>query len=223
MAERPTAVLISGRGSNLKALIAAAAGPDSAARIRLVLSDRPAPGLEHARAAGIEAGTIDRRAFKTGGAFEEALDERLRGRDIELVCLAGFMRILSAGLVERWRDRLLNVHPSLLPAFPGLDTHRRALEAGVKIHGCTVHLVRAEVDCGPIIIQGAVPVLADDTPEVLAARVLEVEHRIFPCALQLVASGRARVESERVAVDAPSAAGPPLVSPICAGGAPVGG
>lgn len=210
---RPTAVLISGRGSNLQALIEGTARPVSSARIVLVLSDQEAPGLAHARAAGIEAATVDRQAFERREAFERVLDRRLRDAGAELICLAGFMRILSPHFVDRWRDRILNIHPSLLPAFPGLDTHRRALDAGVRIHGCTVHLVRAEVDCGPIIVQGAVPVLPDDTPDVLAARVLEVEHRIYPYALDLLAAGRVRVEGDRAVIDSPPGSLDPMLNP----------
>ena len=210
---RPTAVLISGRGSNLQALIEGTARPVSSARIVLVLSDQEAPGLAHARAAGIEAATVDRQAFERREAFERVLDRRLRDAGAELICLAGFMRILSPRFVDRWRERILNVHPSLLPAFPGLDTHRRALDAGVRIHGCTVHLVRAEVDCGPIIVQGAVPVLPDDTPDVLAARVLEVEHRIYPYALDLLAAGRVRVEGDRAVIDSPPGSLDPMLNP----------
>jgi phosphoribosylglycinamide formyltransferase-1 len=196
-----TAVLISGRGSNLAALIDACARPGTEAAIALVISNRPdAAGLQHARAAGIPVETIDHRGFEARENFEKSLNRSLEASDISLVCLAGFMRLLSPWFTERWRDRLLNIHPSLLPAFPGLDTHRRALAAGVRFSGCTVHFVRAEVDAGPIIVQGVVAVRPDDTPESLAARVLEAEHRCYPLALDLVASGRARVESERVVI-----------------------
>ncbi len=196
---RRVAVLISGRGSNLRALIDHCALPDASAEIRLVISDRPdAPGLEHARAAGISSEIIDQGPRIH---LERGLDESLQSSDIELVCLAGFMRVLSPEFVAGWRDRLLNIHPSLLPAFRGLDTHRRALEAGVRFHGCTVHFVRAEVDAGPIIVQGALPVRQDDTSDSLAARVLALEHRCYPQALELVASGRVRVVGERVAVE----------------------
>jgi phosphoribosylglycinamide formyltransferase 1 len=197
-----TAVLISGRGSNLAALIDACARPDAAAEIALVISNRPdAAGLQHARAAGIPVATIDHRGFEARADFEESLNRSVEAADINLICLAGFKRLLSAWFTERWRDRLLNIHPSLLPAFPGLDTHRRALAAGVRFSGCTVHFVRAEVDAGPIIVQGLVPVHLDDTPESLAARVLQAEHRCYPLALELVASGRARVEGERVVIE----------------------
>lgn len=207
MARLRTAVLISGRGSNLEALIAATRAPDHPAEIALVVSNWPdAAGLGHAAAAGIACRVIDpadhsgpdRAASRA--AFDAALSEALETAGIELVCLAGFMRILTGDFVARWRDRLINIHPSLLPAFPGLDTHARALAAGVKLHGCTVHFVREAVDSGPIIGQAAVPVLAADTPETLAARVLAVEHRLYPACLRLVAEGRAEVKGERVVI-----------------------
>jgi phosphoribosylglycinamide formyltransferase 1 len=213
-ARRRTAVLISGRGSNLGALIRACAGPGAAAKIALVISNRAdAAGLQHARAAGIPVETIDHRRFERRDEFDRLLNETIEARDIELVCLAGFMRVLSPWFTERWRDRLLNVHPSLLPAFPGLDTHRRALAAGVRFSGCTVHFVRAEVDVGPIIVQGAVPVLPDDTEERLAGRVLQAEHRCYPLALELVASGHARVVDERVLIDGAATPEAILVNP----------
>jgi phosphoribosylglycinamide formyltransferase-1 len=197
-----TAVLISGRGSNLAALIAGCARPGAPAEIALVLSNRPdAAGLQRATAAGVAVQTIDHRQFQAPEDFERSLNSTLEAHGIHLVCLAGFMRVLSAWFTERWRDRLLNIHPSLLPAFPGLDTHRRALAAGVRFSGCTVHLVRAEVDAGPIIAQGVVAVRPEDTPETLAARVLSAEHRCYPLALDLVASGRVRVENERVVIE----------------------
>lgn len=189
----PVAVLISGRGSNMEALINAAADPDYPARIALVLSNRSdAAGLATARAAGIRAEAVDHRPFgKDRAAHEAALDALLRAAGAELVCLAGYMRLLTPFLVEAWQGRMLNIHPSLLPAFPGLHTHARALEAGVKLHGCTVHLVTQGMDEGPILAQAAVPVLPGDTEEVLAARVLRQEHRLYPAALAAVARGRA--------------------------------
>jgi len=197
-----TAVLISGRGSNLAALIDACAMPASSAEIALVISNRPhAAGLKHVAAEGIAAEVIDHRRFEAREAFERAVTSALEASDIQLVCLAGFMRLLSPWFTERWRDRVLNIHPSLLPAFPGLDTHRRALTAGVRFSGCTVHFVRAMVDAGPIIVQGVVPVRPEDTPDALAARILQAEHRCYPLALDLVASGRARVEGEQVLID----------------------
>ena len=211
---RPTAVLISGRGSNLAALLAAAAEPGFPARIQLVLSNQPgARGLDLARAAGVAAEVIDHRAFSGREAFERALDDRLRDAGIELVCLAGFMRILGPVLVAAWQGRMLNVHPSLLPAFPGLDTHRRALAAGVRFHGCTIHVVSAELDAGPIVVQGVVPVGVDDTEDELAARVLLLEHRCYPLALRLLASGRARVVGKRVVIDGARAPASVLINP----------
>jgi phosphoribosylglycinamide formyltransferase-1 len=201
MAQRRVAVLISGSGSNLQALIDGCAVLGHAARIVLVISNRAdAYGLQRAARAGIPTRTIDHRAFPDRATFDAAIDAALREAEIELICLAGFMRILTAAFVEAWRDRMLNVHPSLLPAFRGLHAHARALAAGVRAHGCTVHLVRAELDLGPIIVQGLVPVLDGDDADVLAARVLELEHRCYPVALALVASGRGRVEEERIVV-----------------------
>lgn len=195
------AVLISGRGSNLAALIAAAQG-DYPACIGLVLANRAdANGLARAAEAGIATAVIPHRDFPTREAFERAMDARIRAAGCDLVCLAGFMRVLTPWFIGQWRDRLINIHPSLLPVFPGLDTHARALAAGVRIHGCTVHLVREGVDEGPIIVQAAVPVLPGDDAESLAARVLAAEHRAYPLALRLIASGAARIEGERVIVD----------------------
>jgi phosphoribosylglycinamide formyltransferase-1 len=192
MTRKRVAVLISGRGSNMAALIAAAQAPDYPAEIVLVLSSRPdAPGLAHAREAGIATAVIDHTAF--GGdreAFDRALDAKLAGSRVDLVCLAGFMRLLTPWFVGRWSGRLLNIHPSLLPEFRGLHTHRRALAANASRHGATVHFVVPELDAGPIVVQGSVAVLAGDTEDTLAARVLEVEHRIYPEALREVAQGR---------------------------------
>ena len=193
-------VLLSGRGSNLQALLDAGA---ASWKVALAVSNVPgAPGHAHAEAAGVPARIVPHRDFADRAAFEEALDAELRAADIELVVLAGFMRVLGPEFVARWRDRAVNIHPSLLPAFRGLDTHRRALEAGVRWHGCTVHFVRAELDAGPIILQAAVPVRPDDTEETLAARVLAREHHVLPMAVGWIAEGRVRVEHERVvAVD----------------------
>ena len=190
--KRRTAILISGRGSNMEALIAAARDPAYPAEIVLVLSNRPdARGLETARAAGIGAEAIDHRDFgRDRPAHEAAIDATLRAADVEIVCLAGYMRLLTPFLVGAWRGRMLNIHPSLLPSFPGLHTHARALEAGVKLHGCTVHLVTAEMDSGPILAQAAVPVLDGDTEDDLAERVLRPEHAIYPAALAALAAGR---------------------------------
>ncbi len=195
-------VLISGRGSNMQALIEAAAAKDYPARIVTVISNRPgAPGLERAQAAGIPTLVIDHKAYDDRETFEDALDDALRAAKVELVCLAGFMRLLTASFVARWRNRLLNIHPSLLPAFKGLHTHERALEAGVRFSGCTVHFVRPEMDDGPIIAQAAVPVHADDTPDDLAARILAMEHKIYPLAVRLLAEGRVRVAGGHVMIE----------------------
>ena len=181
-----TAILISGSGSNLQALIDASKAGTIDIRIALVLSNNPSAfGLERARKAGIETSVIDHRRFERREDFDQAISAELSRRGIELVCLAGFMRILGSRIVEQWKDRMINIHPSLLPAFKGLNTHTRALDAGVKVHGCTVHLVTPELDDGRIIAQGVVPVLEDDTPSSLAARVLEVEHRCYPLAVGL--------------------------------------
>src|SRR5687768_13416589 len=176
--KKRVAVLLSGRGSNLAALIAAAEAKDYPAEIALVLSNVPdAPGLNRAKESGIATAVVDHRLFGTKNKFENEIDARLRDAGVELICLAGFMRILSKNFVEAWWDRILNIHPSLLPLFPGLNTHERALTAGAKEHGATVHFVRAATDQGPILAQATVRVLAGDTPAKLAARVLEAEHR----------------------------------------------
>jgi len=183
-----TAVLISGRGSNMSALVEAARSPNFAAEIVLVLSDNPAaPGLAIAREAGVAAEAIDFRAYPGRAAFETALDARLCEARAEIVCLAGFMRLLSPAFVERWEGRILNIHPSLLPDLRGLHTHERALRQGLAEHGCTVHFVTAELDAGPVIAQARVPVLPGDDAETLAARVLKEEHRLYPAALNAVA------------------------------------
>ena len=200
--KKKVAVLISGRGSNMQALIEAARAADYPAEIVRVISNRPdAAGLAHAAAAGIATEIVDHKAFLGRDRFEAELSLRLEACGAELVCLAGFMRLLTGGFVATWRDRLINIHPSLLPAFPGLDTHARALAAGVRFTGCTVHFVRTEMDAGPIIVQAAVPVLPGDDEQRLAARVLEAEHRAYPLALALVAGGRADVAGETVVVD----------------------
>jgi phosphoribosylglycinamide formyltransferase-1 len=191
-------ILISGRGSNMASLIAAARAADYPAEIVCVLSNRPeAAGLAKAAAAGLPAHAIDHARFASREAFEAELDAALRAAAVDLVACAGFMRRMTAGFVERWRDRMLNIHPSLLPSFPGLDTHARALAAGVKLTGCTVHVVRPEIDSGPIIAQAAVPVLAADTVESLGARVLAAEHRLYPHALQLFAADAISIAGQR--------------------------
>jgi phosphoribosylglycinamide formyltransferase 1 len=195
-ARKRVAILISGRGSNMAALIEAAKATDYPAAIVLVVSNRPdAAGLAHARAEGIETAVVDHRPFgENREALERALDEELQTRRIDLVCLAGFMRLLTADFVRRWSGRMLNIHPALLPLFKGLHTHRRALEAGVKQHGATVHFVAPEMDSGPIIMQESIPVLEGDTEASLAQRVLEVEHRLYPQALRLVAEGHVALD-----------------------------
>ena len=209
MARLKTAVLISGRGSNLEALIRACADEDFPAEIALVISNRAdAGGLDHAARAGIASAVIPHRDYANREAFEAALTKTLEAAGIELICLAGFMRLLTAGFVQHWRDRMINIHPSLLPAFPGLETHARALAEGVRFAGCTVHFVRAEMDHGPIIVQAAVPVLPGDDEHALAARVLAAEHRAYPLALRLVGEGRVKVVGERTEIsgmgDAPA-------------------
>ena len=196
-----TAVLISGRGSNMSALIEAARSPDFSGEIVLVLSDDPAAaGLSLARNLGVAAEAIDSRAYAGKPAFEAALATRLTSASVEIVCLAGFMRVLSPSFVERWRGRMLNIHPSLLPNLRGLNTHARALAQGLSEHGCTVHLVTAEVDAGPILARARVPVLPSDDVGALAARVLEEEHRIYPQALdELARSLRCAGDCERQA------------------------
>ena len=188
------AVLISGRGSNMVSLIEAAKAADYPAAIVLVISNNPdAAGLAYAREAGIPTAVVDHRPFRENRtAFEQALDAQLDAHRIDLLCLAGFMRLLTADFVRRWSGRMLNIHPALLPQFKGLHTHRRALEAGAREHGATVHFVVPEMDSGPIVLQGSVPVREGDTEETLARRVLEVEHRIYPQALRMVAEGRAK-------------------------------
>ncbi|GJE61192.1 phosphoribosylglycinamide formyltransferase [Methylobacterium trifolii] len=200
------AILISGRGSNMVSLIEASKVPGYPAEIVLVLSNRPeAGGLAHAAAQGIPARAIDHKAYASRERFDAALDAALRAAEIDLVCLAGFMRIFTPGFVEGWAGRMLNIHPSLLPLFKGTHTHAQALAAGVRLHGCTVHYVVPELDAGPIVAQAAVPVRAGDDPDSLAARVIVQEHRLYPAALALVAGGRARLEGERV-VFSPEAA-----------------
>ncbi len=206
--------LLSGRGSNLQALLDAAQAPDCPYQIVLAISNKPGvQGLERAAAAGVPTAVLPHRDFTGREAFEQAMTAKLEAAGAELVAQAGFMRVVTGRFVTRWRDRLVNIHPSLLPAFPGLDTHARALEAGVKLHGCTVHLVRETVDRGPILGQAAVPVLPDDDTETLAARVLEAEHRLYPLCLSLLAAGHVRVEGEAAHVESPGKPLPLLINP----------
>jgi phosphoribosylglycinamide formyltransferase-1 len=213
MAKKRVGILISGRGSNMAALVEAARDPAYPAEIAVVISNRPqAPGLEIARAQGIPTLAIDHKALPSREAFDEAANAALVERRIELVCLAGFMRIQSERFVERWLGRQLNIHPSLLPAFKGLNPQQQALDAGVRISGATVHFVTPELDSGPIVAQAAVPVLDSDTAESLSARILAAEHKLYPLAVRLVASGAARLEDTRISL--PSGAGTAqLISP----------
>jgi phosphoribosylglycinamide formyltransferase-1 len=201
MAKLRLGILISGRGSNMQALIEACGDQAYPAEIVVVISNVPgAPGLARAAAAGISTLVIDHRAYADRSAFEDALHAALLARRVDLVCLAGFMRLLTDAFVGRWHDRLINIHPSLLPAFRGLRVHERVIAYGARFSGCTVHFVRPAMDDGPIIIQAVVPVHPDDDAEHLAARVLIEEHRIYPLAVRLIAEGRARVIAERVVI-----------------------
>ena len=215
MAKKRVAVLISGRGSNMAALIEAARAPDFPAQIVLVLSNRPhAAGLARAQADGIATAVVDHTTFgKDREAFERALQEALEGHRVDLVCLAGFMRLLTPWFVGRWQGRLLNIHPALLPAFKGLNTHERALASGATTHGATVHFVVPDMDSGPIIMQESLRINDTDDAETLAARVLELEHRIYPLALRLVAEGRVRIVEGRCLVDAERPANGELIGP----------
>ena len=192
--KKRVAILISGRGSNMRALIEAAKNKDYPAEIVLVISNiADAGGLDFARQHGIKTEVIDHKKFPSREIFDNAINAALKAANIDIVALAGFMRLLSPRFVESWRGRMINIHPSLLPAYKGLHTHKRALEAGEKFHGCTVHFVTPELDDGPAILQAKVPVLPGDTEDVLAARVLEQEHKIYPEALRLVAEGKAKI------------------------------
>lgn len=211
--KKRTAILISGRGSNMRALVEAARSPDYPAEIALVLSNRTeAQGLAFAKEAGIATAVIDHKIYAGREEFEKSMQVLLDLHRIELICLAGFLRVLTPSFVHHWEGRLLNIHPSLLPAYRGLDTHARALGDGVRIHGCTVHFVVPALDEGPIIAQAAVPVRDDDTETTLAARVLEQEHVIYPAALAAVAGGHVRIlDTGHVSVDHPLFAGKPLI------------
>ena len=214
MARLKLGVLISGRGSNLQALIDATTAPSFPAEIALVISNRAdAGGLARAEAAGIATKVIPHKEFVNREAFDAALDAALRQAGVGLVCLAGFMRLLTAGFSQGWHDRLINIHPSLLPAFKGLDSHCQALAAGVRFSGCTVHLVRPEMDAGPIILQAAVPVHDSDDEGALAARILEAEHKCYPLAVRLIAEGRIRIVDEIVRVADGEFAGAALLNP----------
>src|SRR3954470_12067968 len=216
--KRRVAILISGRASNMAALIRAAATPDFPAEIAVVISNRAdATGIAAAKASGVEALVIESKEFgKDRSAFEGVLQATLDKHQIELICLAGFMRLFTSEFVQRWYGRMLNIHPALLPSFPGLEPQAQALRAGVKISGATVHFVTPETDSGPILMQGAVAVRDDDTAETLAARILQIEHRIYPDALRLVAAGTVKIEDEVCKVTASISCDNSLISPALA-------
>lgn len=215
MAKLKVAVLISGRGTNLQALIDACTTTEFPAVIGAVISNEPnAYGLRRARKAGIPVAVISHRAFESRDAFDAALTEAIEAADAELVCLAGFMTLLRGAFVRRWHNRLINIHPSLLPAFRGLNTHKRVIDAGVRFTGCTVQFVRTEMDSGPIIVQAVVPVHPGDTEQTLAQRVLAAEHRIYPLTVRLIAEGRVRVVNEVVHIDGAIAPDDVLLNPL---------
>jgi len=214
MAKLRLAVMISGSGTNLQALIDACADPDYPAEIHVVISNRPdAQGIERAKKASIDAEVIDHTVYEDRETFEEALHGCLKDHRIQLVCLAGFMRILNAEFVNRWRDRMINIHPSLLPSYKGLHTHERAIEDGVRFAGCTIHYVRPEMDNGPILMQTAVPIAADETPESLSAKILPFEHQMYPAAVRMIADGKARVSGGKVVFNDTDMGDAGLISP----------
>ncbi|MCP5084618.1 MAG: phosphoribosylglycinamide formyltransferase [Alphaproteobacteria bacterium] len=214
MNRKRTAILISGRGSNMDALIAAAQSPAYPAEIVLVLSNAPgAEGLAKAAKAGIATAAIDHKGFEGRAEFEAAVQAELEAANVDLICLAGFMRLLTDAFVGAWHNRMINIHPSLLPAYKGLDTHRRVIRDGGRITGCTVHFVRPQMDQGPIIAQAAVPVHADDMDDSLAERVLTAEHAIYPMALKLVANETVRVAGEKVRFEGEESDQAALLSP----------
>lgn len=212
---RRVAILISGRGSNMTALIEATRASDFPAEIAVVVSNKyDAAGIAKARAAGIPVEVIESRPFgKDRAGFEKALQTTLDQRSIDLVCLAGFMRLFTSEFVQRWHGRMLNIHPSLLPSFPGLDPHGQALKAGVKISGATVHFVTPDTDAGPIVIQGAVPVHDGDTAQTLSERILDVEHRIYPQAVRIVADMRVRIDGDRCVIEGAAASDAIMIAP----------
>ena len=214
MQRRRVGILISGRGSNMQALVKAMKQPGFPAEPVVVIANRPeAEGLAWAQGQGIPTVAIDHKQYANRMAFEARLHQALLDAQVDLICNAGFMRMLTGGFVDRWRDKQLNIHPSLLPAFPGLDTHQRVLDQGCLITGCTVHFIRMEMDSGPIVAQAAVPVMPNDTADTLAARVLEAEHRLYPLALQLVASGTVTINGEHVVMSPPVGKVPTLLWP----------
>jgi phosphoribosylglycinamide formyltransferase 1 len=215
MAQLRVGVLVSGAGTTLQTLIDLCADPSVPAEIVTVISNRPGVlALERAARVGIKTRVIRHRGFAERALFDQAVDQALREDGVDLICLAGFMRILTESFVESWRDRMLNIHPALLPSFRGLHTHRQALEAGVRFHGCTIHIVRPELDAGPIVVQGVVPVLPGDDEELLSARVRDAERRAYPLALRLFAEGRVKIEGDRVTIlDQPVPIALPLLNP----------
>ncbi len=215
MAKLKLGVMISGSGTNLQAIIDACAEVDYPAEIQVVISNRPeVKGLERAEKAGIKATCIDHREFETREAFEDAVHDCLKEHNVELVCLAGFMRILNSDFVNRWRDRMINIHPSLLPSYKGLHTHARAIEDGVRFGGCTIHFVRPEMDNGPILMQAAIPIAYDETPESLAAKTLVYEHKMYPAAIRMIAEGKARVSGNKVAFNGIDSGDVGIISPV---------
>ncbi|MBS0252296.1 MAG: phosphoribosylglycinamide formyltransferase [Proteobacteria bacterium] len=212
--KKRTAILISGRGSNMQSLVAAARAADYPAEIVLVASNRPdAAGIAWAVEQGLPTVVIDHKGYESRAAFEQALQSALDTHSVELIALAGFMRLMTPEFVEHWRNRMINIHPSLLPSFKGLHTHEQAIAAGVKIAGCTVHYVRPEMDAGPIIAQAAVPVLSSDTAETLAAKILIAEHQVYPAALRLVAAGQVCCDGEKIVISSEVSETNPLYSP----------
>lgn len=214
MRRKRVGILISGRGSNMEALIRAAQNADYPAEIAVVISNRPeARGLAGARSLGIQASTVDHRQFSTRQSFEAELNRVLSSYNVDMIACAGFMRVLTSDFIAPWKGRIINIHPSLLPSYRGLDTHMRALADGVRIHGCTVHFVSSEVDSGPIIAQAAVGVLPNDTPGSLSERVLKAEHKLYANALELVALEKVRLESGRAVFQTAPVAPEPLFVP----------
>lgn len=215
MARKRIAILISGRGSNMAALIDAASDRSYPAEIALVLSNiADAGGLSVAQSKAIKTQTVDHKRFgKDRDAFEREIQSALDANKIDYICLAGFMRLLTPAFVSHWHGRMLNIHPALLPSFKGLDTHERAIAEGVKIHGATVHFVVPEMDSGPIIVQAAIPVLTGDTPQSLASRVIQAEHRIYPLALRWLCEGKLRIVDGRCVIDGASDIDGVLISP----------
>jgi phosphoribosylglycinamide formyltransferase 1 len=214
MAKLKLCVFISGRGSNLQSLIEACADDGYPAQIALVISNKAGiQGLERAKAAGIQTCVINIKDFNSPNRFDISMIEAIKSFDVDLICLAGYMRILSDNFVDHWHDRMINIHPSLLPSFKGLDVQQRAIDAGVRFSGCTVHFVRRDMDTGPIILQAAVPVLNNDNANTLTERILIQEHKIYPLAIKLIAQGRTTVKNERVLIDGATNPGSILINP----------